>query len=177
MLFLIWADMVSLLQLMALLIAGIFLSVWCRFSRVPLISYLLDIFEKEEHLKVFPGRGALMFLFGTILAIIIFPKDIALASIAVLTFGDSVSALYGIAFGRVQHPLSRKKFAEGNIAGGAAAFIVALLFVSVPEALFASIVGMLIEAVESRRFKVILDDNLTIPMAAGLVILLIRILF
>ena len=118
----------------------------------------------------------LFFLLGSFLAVLLFPKDIALASIMVLAFGDAISHLFGVHFGKIMHPLSDKKFLEGAIAGFFAATVGALLFIPVHEALLAAFAAMLVEALEVRFRRIQIDDNFLIPLAAGATIVLFRYL-
>ena len=100
-------------------------------------------------------------------------KNIAMAAIMILALGDSVSRLVG-PYGYLKHPFHSEKFLEGMIAGAAAGFLGALIFVSWLEALLASIIAMLIESIdlELNNFKI--DDNLMIPVVAGGVIWAVR---
>ena len=160
----------------ALAILGFGLSYLERSCRLPLLSPLLDIFERSAVRKKLPAKGMLMFILASSLSLFLFPKDIALASIMALTFGDSISHLFGVHFGKVIHPLSDKKFLEGAIAGFLAASLGALLFVPLHEALIAAAVAMVIEGLEVRFRRIRVDDNLLIPLAAGAALLLFRYL-
>ncbi|HII65963.1 TPA: phosphatase PAP2 family protein [Candidatus Woesearchaeota archaeon] len=169
------AGVLTTIRLGILTLIGLLISLIERRSRLPLISPMLDAFERPDARRSFPGKGLLFFLLGSFLSLFLFPQDIALASILVLTFGDAVSHLFGIRFGKVAHPLTDKKFVEGAIAGFAAAFLGALLFVSAAEALVAAFAAMLVEASEVRLNVLRADDNLLIPLAAGAAILALRL--
>ena len=155
---------------------GFWLAYLEKKRRLPFLSTLLDIFERNALRKVFPGKGLLFFLLGSFLAVLLFPKDIALASIMVLAFGDAISHLFGVHFGKIIHPFSDKKFLEGAIAGFFAAAMGALLFVPAHEALLAAFAGMCVEALEVRVRRIQVDDNFLIPLAAGALILALRAL-
>jgi dolichol kinase len=119
----------------------------------------------------------IFFFAGVLLVIKLFPKDIALASIMVLTFGDSISHLVGERFGRIKNIFngrSRKLF-EGTIAGTLAGFFAAVFFVPVPEAFLGSAVAMIAEVIQIDLNHYPLDDNLFVPLAAGTVMFLVRI--
>ncbi len=158
----------------ALVAIGFLLSLIERRQKIPLISPLLDIFERSAIRKSFPGKGMLLFFLGSFLSVLLFPQDIAMAAIMALTLGDSLSHLFGVHFGKMTHPLTERKFLEGAIMGFIAVFFGALLFVQAKEALLAAFAAMLIEALEVRVRKLQVDDNLLIPLAAGAAILAMR---
>ena len=92
----------------------------------------------------------------------------------ILTFGDSVSHLFGWHMGRKKHPLNCLKSIEGNIAGAITGFIGAIFFISPLPALLASFGAMTAEAVELKMNNKIVDDNIIVPLVAGTIIFLIR---
>jgi diacylglycerol kinase (CTP) len=162
--------------ILAAIIIGLVLSLLSKNTRVPVIYNLLEKFEREEEIKKFPGKGVIFYFIGVYIALLLFPKDIAMASIMVLTLGDSVSHLYGLHYGKIIHPLSKTKFLEGTIAGFVAGFIGALLFARWYEAFFASLAAMVVEAIEIRIGTEQVDDNLVVPFVAGAVIWVIRLI-
>ena len=95
---------------------------------------------------------------GVILALLLFPKSIAFASIVIVGIGDPVAGYVGGKLGRRR--LGRKSL-EGFMAGSVAAFIATLIVVVPIIGAIGSIAGMLIELTG------IPDDNLTIPLASG----------
>lgn len=173
---LIWYDVLTAELLLPLIVLGLMLSLIEKKRKLPFFSFLLDLFEREETRKRLPGEPLLFFLMGTYIVLQFFPKEVALASLMVLTFGDSAAHLFGVHFGRVKHPFTDKKFLEGMLAGMVAGFFPALLFVSWMEALAASIVAMMFEAleVEFKWFRI--DDNLIIPVIAALSITLVQLM-
>ncbi len=142
--------------------------------QIPIIAWFLNNFERRN---VFPGKGALTFIFGSFLAIILFQKDIALAAITILTFGDAFSHLIGKYYGNMKNPLNTAKLIEGTIAGIIIGFLAALFFVAPFEAFFAAFFSILFESIELKIKQYIIDDNISIPLIAGFVIFLMRILF
>ncbi|MGB9023623.1 MAG: hypothetical protein WCC94_09340 [Candidatus Bathyarchaeia archaeon] len=95
---------------------------------------------------------------GVILSLLLFPENIAYASIATAAVGDLVAAYVGQRFGRTH--VGRRTL-EGFAAGLVASFLVACLWVSPSLAIVGSATGMLFELAG------ILDDNLTVPIGAG----------
>jgi undecaprenyl-diphosphatase len=173
--FLIYFNHLNALRLGVLLVIGLALSFIERKARLPVLSTLLDIFERSGERKTFPARGMLMFIAGAFLAVLLFPKNIALASLMILTFGDCAAHLFGVQFGRVKNPLSEHRFIEGAFAGIIAGFFGALFFVSPLHAIVASVVAMMVEAVEFNIPSLQVDDNVLVPLIAGASLLLISI--
>jgi len=167
-------NILNSLILFIILIAGILISILSKKFKIPIIYSFLNIFERKDTLKTFPGKGTISFLIGCLLVLQLFEKDIALASIIILTFGDSVSHLFGWHFGRKKHPLNCLKSIEGNIAGGITGFLGAMLFVSPLFAFLASFGAMTAEVIELRMNNRIVDDNIIVPLVAGTIIHLMR---
>ena len=103
--------------------------------------------------------------------------DIALASILVLAFADSIGHLFGMKFGKIPHPFVSTKFVEGWIVGFIAGFIGALIIVPWHEALAASFFAMMVEGIEVKLGAEEVDDNLIIPVVAASAIWAVRVLF
>jgi len=169
-------NLIGKKTILAIILIGLILSYLSRKTRIPVIYNLLQRFERSEELKKFPGKGILFYFAGVYIALLLFPKETAMASIMVLALGDSVSHIYGLHYGKIKHPLSKTKFLEGTIAGFIAGFAGALIFVNPFEAFFASLAAMIVEAIEVKAGNQQVDDNLIVPLAAGAVIWLIRIL-
>lgn len=152
------------------LFVGIIIS-WASLRfRIPVIAWFLDKFERKQ---VRPGKGAITYFVGVLLALKLFTFDISLAAILILALGDGVSSLIG-PFGKLKTKLSDKKLFEGTFTGGLLGGIAALFFVAPFEAFLASFIAMFFEAMEIRLNQKILNDNVIIPIVAGTVITLLR---
>jgi len=162
--------------ILILVIIGIILSYLSKKYDIPVIRDLLQKFERKEDLEKFPGKGIIFYLIGAYVSLVLFPKEIAMASIMILAFGDSVSHMFGLHYGKRKHPLSKTKFLEGTIAGFIAGFLGALIFLPFLEAFLASLAAMIVEGVEMKIRAEQVDDNLIIPLVAGTVAWLIRLL-
>ncbi len=169
-------DYLSPLSIFLFLAAGILASFIIKYQRIPFICDFLELFQRDEEQQTVPGRGAIFFFLGVLLATKIFTKDVALASIAILTFGDSISHIFGKEFGKMKNFLSKKstKVIEGSVFGTCCAFLGSVLFVSPLEAFMASFIAMFAELAELKFAEKIIDDNLLIPLVAGTVITLLR---
>jgi len=161
--------------LFGVIVLGIAVSLLSLKIKIPFIHRMLLIFEKPKYLEVFPGKGALFFMAGCLLVLKLFSPNIALASIAILTFGDSISHLIGLSVGKIKHrwPFSELKNIEGTIVGAIAAFIAASFFVRPLFALIASVIAMLAEALTLQLGGDNVDDNLIVPIIAGTIIYLL----
>ncbi len=169
----VYLDYLDAMSLGILLAVGIALSFIEKKQKLPFLSPMLDIFERSADRKSFPAKGMLLFLGGVFLAVFLFPKDIALASIMVLTLGDAAAHIFGIHFGNVRSPLAEHRFIEGAFAGIIAGFFGALFFVPPLHALVAATAAMLVEAIEFNIPKLSVDDNILVPVVAGASLLLL----
>ena len=123
-----------------------------------------------------PFLGAFWFYAGCGIAFLFYPIPIASAACAMLAVGDSLSTLAGTRFGR--HRLIGSKTAEGSIALITGSLLISLLFVGPLTALIGSVAAALAELatevgpIKSVRDRGFIDDNLVIPIIAGLAMLL-----
>lgn len=150
-----------LLSLLMMIKAGI---------EVPVLYPVLHFFEREDHLKHFPGRGLFFFVLGAFLTLLIFGEKIAMASLSILLVGDAVTNLAGCHLGKTKNPLNCEKTVEGTVAGILSSFMVCVLFYPVLPSFIASVVAMIVEIPKIYIKKIPVDDNLTIPLSAGLVL-------
>lgn len=162
--------------ILILTFAGIVLSFLSAKTEIPVIYGLLQKFERRKDLKKFPGKGIIFYFIGVYLSLLLFPKEVAMASIMILALGDSVSHLYGLHYGKIKHPLSSTKFLEGTAAGFAAGFIGALIFLPWLEAFLASLAAMIVEAIDIKIGAEQVDDNLIIPIVAGAAVWMVRLI-
>lgn len=172
---LIYYDLLRPMILLIIIIIAIIFSFLIKKTKPKTVYKLLQFIEREEALEGVPGKGLIAYLIGALLVILLFEKEIALASIMILALGDSFSRLIG-PFGRIRHPFNNTKFLEGVIAGMIAGALGAMLFVKPSEAIVGSFFAMLLEGFDLRLFKYKIDDNIIIPSIAGVVIWLMRIL-
>jgi len=115
--------------------------------------------------------GSTYYLLGIFLAILIFPKPIAEASMYILIIGDTMAAFVGIMWGRTK---IWGKSLEGSLAFliSSCAILALLgrvgLWVAVTGALVATVVELL---------PLSINDNLTIPISSGVSMYLVYYLF
>lgn len=176
---LLFFDIISPLALLLAIIMGILLSFICKRVRLPFFSFFLDVFERDKERAIFPGKGVIFFFIGSLLAIQLFPKDIALAAIMVLTFGDSISHMFGAQFGQIKNIFNGKsrKLLEGTMAGIVTGFLGAMVFVPVGEAFLGAAAAMIAEVIKIDFNDHTIDDNMVVPLVAGTMMVLVRMVW
>ena len=165
-------------DLILILLCGLilaFIASWyIKVRRPKHLINLLALFDKPEDLASFPAKGAVFYILGVLMSGSLFDKDIASASIMILTIGDPAAHVIGNYYGKTKTVINEKKLLEGTLAGTLAGAVAAMFFVPLPIAFFGSAFGMMAEAVEVEVFN--LDDNFFIPFVSGLVMSLISLL-
>ncbi len=106
-------------------------------------------------------------LLGTALAVFCFGPEIAALAVAFLVIGDPAAALVGIRFGT--HRVGAKSL-EGSLAFLAACMLPVLFLTPVP---LSARMGGAVAATMAELFSGPLDDNFTIPLVSGLVVVLL----
>ncbi|MFC1801369.1 diacylglycerol/polyprenol kinase family protein [Nanoarchaeota archaeon] len=149
--------------------------VYQKFWKIPVLRFFIENLERKNNLEKYPGMGSLLFLLSAVIVVGLFPKEIAMAGLVILAFGDSIPVLFG-GYGRIQYFHNKKKTWEGILMGIVLSALAARLFVAWYEAWIAAAVVMLIEGFDLKIFGWKLDDNLMIPILAGLIIYLLRII-
>lgn len=133
-----------------------------------LFGQMLREHEKEGVKKI---SGATYVILSATLCVFLFPKVVTIAAFAVLIVSDTASALFGRRFGR-------HRFLEKSVEGSSAFVVTAILVVLAVSAVYeapwtfivAGVVASVAAAVaEAMSYGVNIDDNLTIPLAFGVV--------
>jgi len=157
------------------LIIGMTLSLLSLKFKLPLVHFMLLHFERPRYLRKFPGKGMLFFVAGCLLVLKLFSHNlnIVLASIVILTLGDSISHLVGL---KVEKKIAKRNIG-GTIAGMLAAFIGASFFVKPLFAFIAAFIAMLSENISLRVGLEEVDDNVIVPLVAGTMIFLLLKIF
>ncbi len=157
-----------------ILFTGGLLSFIHKKHQLSYVDRVLEHFDRDDDRKLFPGKGAFFYIFGCTITLFIFPRDVALAGVAVLAVGDSVSHLFGNYVKRRIRDSRTEKIIEGSILGVVVSSLVASFFVDPLFAFIGSAVAMAAEISEDSFFG--LDDNFYIPFIASLVIFLLNVL-
>lgn len=167
-----WSGIISSITFFVLFLIGVAISLVYVYEPVAFITYFLRRFDRIESV---PGRGALTFMAGFTLAASLFSKNIALACMAVLTIADAAAALIG-RFGNIPYSWAKHKTFEGGLAFVFFAFIASVPFLPITSGYLAAITGAVVEGAPRPNgsfLKLLLDDNIIIPLAVGIVLALV----
>jgi len=138
-----------------------------RGVNLPILSSITWNAANKTELYEF-ATSPIHFALGIAISLLIFPAPIRYVAITTLTLGDGCAHIFGMKFGRTRLPFNKGKNMEGTLFGFLFAFLGAMIFVDPVRALIAAAVGMLVEGLPSP-----LNDNLTMPLASGLILTLI----
>ena len=124
--------------------------------KIPLLDFLYR--EKERSCV----GGHVFFVLGSVAAIGVYSKEVAIASILMTTFGDMTASLVGISVGKT--PL---KGTNKSLEGSAAEFFTDLVIASLllHSFLVAFVMAAVATLAETRLTGI--DDNLSIPVFSG----------
>lgn len=136
-------------------------------KRIFLDFFGLMLREHEFH----DFTGATYMMISTLICIAFFPADIAFVAIAFLAIGDTLAALVGITFGK-RKLFGTDKSLEGSMACFIGTFIFALFFLNPFIALAGAVAATIAEI-----FPLPVDDNIKIPISAGIVMSLVNLIF
>jgi len=154
----------SIPALIAIFAIGSFLSyTHAHLTPLPFLKDILSRVERDKEIHI-PGRAALSFTLGVLLAsIVFFPFDkmVLIGAVTAVTFGDGFSTLIGKAAGK--HRTIGNRTMEGTIGGTVAAALTLMVFFPLEVALGAAIFAMLAEYIP-------INDSYTIPLIAGIVL-------
>ena len=143
-----------------------------RYKQVKIFfSHFFNFMMRNEELA---GKltGATWLLLGCFFSVILFPKEISIVSMLLLTIGDSLAAVIGVAFPYGKY---KGKTISGSLGGFFLAFIIIFYFlddINPIVLVVGSIFAMLTELLPSP-----INDNLTIPIISGLAMIASRQIF
>lgn len=130
----------------------------------------------EVRLKGITLTGATYLMFAALLSVVVFPREIAISAIFLMTIGDAAAAVVGKSFGKVK---IFTKTLEGSLAFFTAGVIIVLLAPKMSNNIDEVYIGLaavfLTSIVEVLPLK--LDDNITVPISFGLFYLTLIKLF
>lgn len=163
----------TLMVLCFLTIGFLFVDI-ARYYHHPTVRWFHRIFgwllrRHESDRKRKRLNGATYLLIAATLAVLIFPKIIAITSFIVFILSDMIAALVGKRFGK--HPLFHKSW-EGTCAFFLSALTVIMLLPKVEYHLSEYLVGI-IAAAAGAMIEVLpidIDDNFSIPLGVGVIL-------
>ena len=157
-----------------LLMGGILFYAWAEGLRFvgfspPLISPVTRaVLRKREEGRF--ALGPVTLGLGALLALLLFPPQVAEVAVYSLAFGDSAATLTGRFLGRIRPAFLAGKSLEGSLACFIASSLAGFfIFRDWRIALAAGLASMLAEAFPFGDF-----DNLLLPLAAGLAVLVLQ---
>jgi len=135
----------------------------------PLIASITARVQRKREDGHF-ALGPITLGLGALLALLLFPPQIAAVAVYVIAFSDSAATLVGKFLGRLRPAFMAGKSVEGSLACFVASALVCFLILrDWRTALITALSCMLAEALPFEDF-----DNLVLPMTAGLVALICR---
>ena len=116
----------------------------------------------RAHEKNGDFTGATYILTSVVCTVALFAKPVAVAALAFIIVGDTFAAVVGRRFGRLRFG---RKSVEGSLACLAGTVLVALLApqLALPVALMGAVVATVVEGLPLG-----IDDNISVPLVAGL---------
>jgi len=161
-------NILDLTSMIVITIIGAVCVILVKRGKLSLLRRVLKIFEREHHMKRFPGRGVFYMFIGSIIVLSLFDKTTALASIMILSVGASITNIVGKDLGSIPFPYNKKKNIEGPLVGAVIAGFFASIYVPFDAAIIASLIALFVESLPLHWKGFEIDDNITIPLAAGL---------
>jgi len=161
---------------LVILILGLGLSFFIKSGRnVPLISRILGFIDKDDFL---PAHGVVFFFTAFVLLILIsgllrLDTIYVVLPIQILTFADPASFFAGRLIGGPKLPFNRHKTYSGTLTGMLVAVVIALIILQNTVAVVIGITAMLMDLINVKIGKAEIDDNLLIPLAAQLTMILL----
>lgn len=139
-------------------------------EKIPLVSWFWKFRRKKEEAQL---GSDVFFLMGTIIALAVFDVRVAIAAILMTTFGDMVSSLVNLV-GKIK--VHKGKTVEGVVAQFLVDVLIGFFFVRSAwiglfpsgEVLWVPVFVMAATATAVETFIRKIDDNLLIPVFAGL---------
>ena len=162
---LLFFEVINKWVILGLVILGVILFLIRLKTPLDSIDKIVKPFERKNEKHHY--EGPLTFLMGIMAVLFIFDKNIALASILIMTLGDGASTVFGTLLGRRKIPWSNKTF-TGSFFGIIFAFAGAVFFVNWLYALIASVAALIVECFD--RGLMDINDNILMPVVAGAVL-------
>lgn len=160
--------------ILGILLVGTIVSFIQSRTRIPVVSWFLDRFDREGD-KI-PGQGIITFFAGVLLVWYIFPVDIAFISVLVLAIGDPNASMVGLAFGDHTLPWCEDKSIEGTFAFLAVTSVVVMIFYNPLIGLICGLVGAVLESLPFWN-GMLLDDNITVTALLALILWLLTLVY
>ena len=135
----------------------------------PLVSSVTAAVLREREQGRF-ALGPVTLGLGALLALLLFPPPAAAVAVYTLAFGDSAATLVGKFLGRIRMRFMAGKSLEGSLACFAVSALVCFCVMrNLETAFIVGLASVLVDALPLGDF-----DNLALPLAAGLAVLVFQ---
>lgn len=129
--------------------------------------------NKETTHGKFQVSGSLYVLLAAIACTLLFPQPVAVISLSVMLISDTSAALFGKAYGT--RKLNKNKSLEGTVAFFLSALIVNMLCEPIYHFTYAGVIACAAASfAEMFEDKLEVDDNLSIPLVVGTVLVILN---
>ena len=129
--------------------------------------------NKETTHGKFQVSGSLYVLLAAIACTLLFPQPVAVISLSVMLISDTSAALFGKAYGT--RKLYKNKSLEGTVAFFLSALIVNMLREPIYHFTYAGVIACAAASfAEMFEDKLEVDDNLSIPLVVGTVLVILN---
>ncbi len=149
-----------------LLAVGIILSMVQERKRLPLITWLLERYDKKADL--IPGQGPVAFFSGALFAWFIFGGDIAIAAVIALSFGDPMAYVIGRSVTGPRLPWNKEKTVLGAVSFIVAPLVLISLIWGPLLSVVISVSAAIVESVPWQK-TVLTDDNIMVPILSSII--------
>lgn len=157
------------LSLLVVLLAIYCVSEYIRLRlgiNIPVVSKVTSLARREDEPISKPVMAPAYLALGILITLITLPQPANYVGIAVVTLGDGSASIVGRAYGRHRIPYTGKSV-EGSLAFFVVSMLGSMLLVQPLIALMASLVGVAVE-----QAPLPINDNITIPLLTGAVVLI-----
>lgn len=173
-------DLIRLRYVIIIYILGIILFLNINFAKLKFqwLDTLINYFERRKSL-VGQGIITLGFSYIALHSIAVINSDllqISIASMAIISYGDSTGTIFGILIDKFKLPYNQKKNLVGLTFGIGFAILSSMLFVGFIHAALASIFSMTLESLDLKIKSLKFDDNILIPTTSFIILYLLSLI-
>lgn len=148
-----------------------------RHWKHPAFAIFFDLMDRADNKKhMIPGLSALYYHLSFLLLAAFFPTKAAVAGMIILAVGDTIALWYGVFLGKMPVPWNKKKDLDARFIAAVVCTLILLPVLPWWQGFIASMIGMLVESFDYKQGRILLDDNILVPLAAGAVVWVLMLL-
>ncbi len=136
------------------------------------LSNFFNFLDYHKDAKTFPAQGAIALFTSSILTLLLFPREIASASILALSLGDGFAGILGT-LGKTKIKLTSKTL-EGFLAFWIGSFLSFTILFDPTKSLIASLILAIFELPEIKIKKLTISDNFYLPLIGAFMLSLLK---